>query len=188
MEQRAELERFLAGAERRAFAHANFALRNRDDSLDAIQDAMMKLAMHYADRPPDEWPGLFHRILENRICDVQRHRTVRARVLHLWPGRRAGDDADTDDLVANASDTAAAAPDRAAGNDAAMAALYGALSGLPRRQREAFVLRTLHGLSVEQTSRAMAVSAGSVKTHLSRAMAKLRTQLGEFDRNGADVT
>ncbi|EQD38299.1 RNA polymerase factor sigma-70, partial [mine drainage metagenome] len=45
-----------------------------------------------------------------------------------------------------------------------------AMQALPRRQREAFSLRMLEGLDVRTTSRVMACSEGSVKTHLARAL------------------
>ncbi|MFN2522937.1 MAG: sigma-70 family RNA polymerase sigma factor, partial [Mycobacteriales bacterium] len=54
-----------------------------------------------------------------------------------------------------------------------------ALRALPRRQREVVVLRYYADLSVEQTAYAMGISAGSVKSHTSRAMTALRSLLEE---------
>jgi DNA-directed RNA polymerase specialized sigma24 family protein len=64
------LDRFLAATERQALRRAEFATRNREDALDLVQDAMLRLARHYAQRPDVEWPLLFSRILTNGICDV----------------------------------------------------------------------------------------------------------------------
>ena len=86
------LNQFLAGVELKAFKIAQAALRHEDDALDAVQDAMLQLARAYSDRPPEEWKPLFYRILENRIRDMQRRRTVRGRVISWLPFR--GDDED----------------------------------------------------------------------------------------------
>src|SRR3954462_7552612 len=79
------LEQFLASVEKRAFKIAQLGLRNDDDALDAVQDAMMKLVQSYAARSSEEWPPLFYRILANRIHDMQRRRTVRGRVMAWLP-------------------------------------------------------------------------------------------------------
>jgi RNA polymerase sigma factor (sigma-70 family) len=52
--------------------------------------------------------------------------------------------------------------------------LYAALSQLPRRQREVVVLRYLGDQSEEQTAALLGLSVGSVKTHGSRGIARLR--------------
>ncbi|NCU85126.1 MAG: RNA polymerase sigma factor, partial [Betaproteobacteria bacterium] len=69
MNQASAFDAFLASVERRAFLHARFALRNDQSALDVVQDAMMRLVERYADRPSDEWPMLFQRILQNAIRD-----------------------------------------------------------------------------------------------------------------------
>ena len=86
------LNQFLAGVELKAFKIAQAALRHEDDALDAVQDAMLQLARAYADRPAEQWKPLFYRILENRIRDLQRRRTVRGRVIAWLPFRGDEDD------------------------------------------------------------------------------------------------
>ena len=56
-------------------------------------------------------------------------------------------------------------------------AVLDALHALPRRQREAVVLRYYGDLSEAQTAAAMGCSVGAVKSHTSRAMAALRPLL-----------
>ena len=82
------LNDFLAGVELRAFKMAVIALRDEDDALDAVQDAMLQLAKTYGARPAEEWKPLFYRILENRIHDVQRRRMTRNKVIAWLPFRR----------------------------------------------------------------------------------------------------
>ena len=50
---------------------------------------------------------------------------------------------------------------------------------LPRRQREALVLRHYLDLSEQQTADLMGCSRGSVKSHTSRGMAALRAALSD---------
>jgi RNA polymerase sigma-70 factor, ECF subfamily len=172
------LNQFLAGVELKAFKIAQAALRHEDDALDAVQDAMLQLARAYADRPAEEWKPLFYRILENRIRDMQRRRTVRGRVMS-WLPFRGGDDEEEPDPIAQAQ-SPEPQPVRRLELDEAVGALEKALGGLPRRQQQAFLLRTLEGLDVAQTAAAMGCSEGSVKTHYFRAVQALRAQLGDL--------
>jgi RNA polymerase sigma-70 factor (ECF subfamily) len=173
-----ELNGFLAGIELKAFKIAQAALRHEDDALDAVQDAMLQLARAYAGRPAQEWKPLFYRILENRIRDMQRRRTVRGRIMAWLPFRGEDDEEEQDPIAQAPSDEPA--PVRRLEIDEAMQALDKALTELPRRQQQAFMLRTLEGMDVAQTAAAMGCSEGSVKTHYFRALQTLRAQLGDF--------
>src|SRR6201993_5129648 len=93
------LNQFLAGVELKAFKIAQAALRHEDDALDAVQDAMLQLARAYSARPPEEWKPLFYRILENRIRDMQRRRTVRGRIMAWLPVRGEDDDEEFDPVA-----------------------------------------------------------------------------------------
>ena len=155
---------------------AEISIRDRDEALDLVQDAMIKLARNYAGRPDAEWTPLFYRILQNRIRDWQRRQAVKNKVMVFF-GRVAGED-DYDPISA-APDTAARSPDQELQNEEAMEGLQGALAALSGRQREAFMLRMFEGLNVAGTAVAMGCSEGSVKTHYSRAVHSLRETLGE---------
>jgi RNA polymerase sigma-70 factor (ECF subfamily) len=172
------LEAFLLGVERRAFRFAQIALNHEADALDVVQDAMLQLSTRYASRPAEEWKPLFYRILQNRIRDVQRRRSVRNRVMALMPWR-GEDDEDEFDPIAQAVDNSPLPPSQLEG-DEMLRALERALGELPPRQREAFLLRNFEGLDVAETAAAMKCSQGSVKTHYFRALQALRSKLGEF--------
>ncbi|HET7922868.1 MAG TPA: RNA polymerase sigma factor [Gammaproteobacteria bacterium] len=178
LDTRLRMNRFLAGIERRAFRIAQLSLRDRDDALDAVQDAMLQLARRYAGRPEQEWTPLFYRILQSRVRDCQRRRRVRNRVMSLFVGAR-DEEGEAFDPVAAAPDPHTPDPASRVAQQAAMDALETALESLPARQREAFLLRILEGLDVADTARAMGCSEGSVKTHLSRALHSLRDSLKE---------
>lgn len=173
----AEFERFLAGVEQRAFRIARVVLRDDDDALDAVQDAMLQLARRYGHRPGEEWRPLFYRILQNRVRDYQRRRQVRNRMFAWFPAFAADDDTPADP-AANAADERPGIVNGLMAGEA-LAVLEQAVGALPARQQQAFMLRTFEGLDVAQTASAMGCTEGSVKTHYSRAVHALRKQLGE---------
>ena len=177
LQRERELNRFFAEVERRALRIAEIGVRDRDEALDLVQDAMIKLARRYADRPVDEWPPLFYRILQNGVRDWHRRQNVRNRVM-VWFGRAPAEDGGYDPIAA-APDPIGRTPDEELANAQAMDKLELAVAELPTRQREAFMLRTFEGLDVAGTATAMGVSVGSVKTHYSRAVHSLREKLGE---------
>ncbi|MDW2980610.1 MAG: RNA polymerase sigma factor [Rhodanobacter sp.] len=173
----ATLDAFLAQIERRAFRMAELQLRHREDALDAVQDAMLRLVRHYRERPAAEWSPLFWGILRRRVVDLQRRRKVRSIVVG-WLG--GGRDDDGDELPAWEPVDPGQDPLGRLHDVQSYADMAAAVRQLPPRQREAFMLRMLEGLDVAETARAMGCSEGSVKTHLSRAMHHLRDQLEDW--------
>lgn len=172
----ASMDAFLAQVERRAFRMAELNLGHREDALDAVQDAMLRLVKHYSDKPAQEWTPLFWGILRRRIVDLQRRRKVRS-IMVGWLGGR---DEDGDEMPAwEPADTSPGPLERLTDSQS-YADMAAAVKLLPQRQREAFMLRVLEGLDVAETAQAMGCSEGSVKTHLSRALQRLRDQLEEW--------
>lgn len=174
MSQAAELNVFLAGVEKRAWHMARYEVRNDDDALDIVQDTMFTLARKYADRPVDEWPALFFTILRSRITDHQRRGTFRERFFG-WARSKTADE--VDDTMAGLADEGVVDPLDQLSIACDVEALDAAIANLPERQRQVFLLRHVEALSVADTAAAMQCSEGTVKTHLSRALASLRQQL-----------
>jgi len=168
------LSDFLAEVERRAYKQALFAVRDTHIALDIVQDAMLKLAEKYGDRPPEELPLLFQRILQNAIRDHYRRTKVRAfwsSPLSALKGSGAEDD-DSDPLETlrvNDDKSLPAAPDGALEQTQTVGLIEKALESLPLRQRQAFLLRYWEEMDVAEAAEVMGCSAGSVKTHCSRA-------------------
>jgi RNA polymerase sigma-70 factor, ECF subfamily len=177
-QRRLAAERFLAGVEQRAFRMALIATRQRDEAMDIVQDAMLAWVSHYLGHPREAWKPLFYKVLQSRIRDWQRRATVRRRVM-AWFGRGGGEgEAHLDELTAIA-DPAAGDPASTLAHRQTLEKLLHALERLPLRQQQAFLLRSWEGLDVAETALAMGCSAGSVKTHLSRAMISLRAAVGD---------
>ena len=180
MATREELGEFLAGAERRAFKQAFFALRNEDGALDVVQDAMLKLTEHYSDRPPQELPLLFTRILQNSIHDFFRRQKVRSTWITLLSAFSGDHDSDEDPLetleATEGSQAAESTADRAE-RAQIVGIIEQEIGKLPPRQRQAFLLRYWEDMDVAETAAAMGCSEGSVKTHCSRATQALAQAL-----------
>ena len=168
-----ELNRFLAGVEKRAYSMAMVTVKNSEDALDIVQDVMLTLATKYAQKPAAEWKPLFYKILRNRITDFHR-KQQRSRGIFAW---FSGADDDPLDAAAAPASSTPVAQTEAQNNTAAISQ---ALAELPDRQRQAFMLRAWEGLGVRETAAAMGCSQGSVKTHYSRAIAGLQTRLGRL--------
>jgi len=174
-----ELSDFLAAVERRAFKQTAYAVRDDHAALDIVQDAMMKLAEKYGERPATEFPMLFQRILQNTMRDFWRRQKVR----NLWTtllSSFGGNDADNEDRdpletidVEDDSDE----PSALLARNQTIQLIERALQKLPARQREAFVLRYWEEMDVAETAEIMGCSDGSVKTHCSRAVHALALEL-----------
>jgi RNA polymerase sigma-70 factor (ECF subfamily) len=176
LDQQLALDRFLAGVEKRAFRIAKIALRDGEDALDCVQEAMLQLARRYSRQPEAEWTPLFHRILQNKIRDCQRKRLVRS--IFVWAPRSSESSDEYASPLMEVADAGQGPADAVSASEA-MGRLERALRELPARQREAFMLRALEELDVAQTAMAMGCTEGSVKTHYSRAVHALRIKLGD---------
>jgi RNA polymerase sigma-70 factor (ECF subfamily) len=177
-----ELSDFLSSVEQRAFKQAVYAVRDDDAAMDIVQDAMIKLAEKYGDKPAAELPLLFTRILQNRIHDWFRRQKVRNAWVTLFSnmGRKAEENDDFDPLESlSAPDDSQIHQDGAKQLEKSqlLQALESEIAKLPVRQREAFLMRYWDELSITDTANAMNCSEGSVKTHCSRATQSLAKAL-----------
>ena len=177
---RNELSEFLAGVERRAYKQALFAVRNAENALDIVQDSMLKLADKYGAKPLVELPMLFQRILQNTIRDFYRRQKVRSLWVTLFSALSPGREEESDPLEtlesADASNIRDGPADRLEQRQV-IELIEKALERLPQRQRQAFLLRYWEELDVAETAAVMGCSAGSVKTHCSRAAQALAEAL-----------
>lgn len=154
-------------------------MRDEDVALDIVQDGMLKLSEKYGDRPPDELPLLFQRILQNTIRDYYRRQKVRNMWTTLLSSFSSGDDDDSDPLETLPGDAEAkfGSPHGNLEQSQMLGLIEKEIEKLPSRQREAFLLRYWEDMDIAETAEAMGCSQGSVKTHCSRATHTLAAAL-----------
>ena len=180
-----ELSDFLKGVEKRAFKRSLYHVRNEESALDIVQDSMMKLSTHYGDKPANELPMLFHRILSNCTLDwFRRQKTHNALFSHMSDFEKSGGNGDGGgdfDLLEAWSgpdngERAQSAEDLAR-RAQTLQSIEIEIQQLPARQREAFLMRYWEEMDVAETAAAMGCSEGSVKTHCFRAVQALSKAL-----------
>ncbi len=111
----------------------------------------------------------FYRILVRQAHSYRRWRSVRT----LWNHRRL--DLEPARLPASPSGTG---PERS--DPFVRQRIAEALERLSRSQREAFVLVHLEGFTVRECAELMGKPSGTVKSHLHRALSRLRTELADL--------
>ena len=181
MATRQELSDFLVEVERRAFKQTAYAVRDEHSALDIVQDAMMKLSEKYATRPATEFPMLFQRILQNTMRDFWRRQKVR----NIWTTLLSsfsvtgedGEDSDPLEVLTSTEHDVSNEPEAQMEQRQTISLIEDALTKLPARQREAFLMRYWEDMDVAETALAMGCSQGSVKTHCSRAVRALAATL-----------
>ena len=176
-----ELSDFLKSVEKRAFKRTVYAVRSDDAALDIVQDAMIRLAEKYADRPAAELPLVFQRILSNATMDWFRREKVRGAVMqNLSEFDHSPEDGEFDllEVLHSLEDTLGTeSAFDAVSRSQILQEIENEVAGLPGRQREAFLLRYWEEFDVAETAAVMGCSEGSVKTHCSRAVRALAKAL-----------
>jgi len=151
------------------------ATRDRDESLDLVQDAMYKLVQKYLHLDVEQWNLLFFKILNNRILDWHRGKKIRG----LFGVFSAQEENEEDNEIEQFADFDQLRPDRLLERVQQAEKIEKAIANLPIRQQQAVVLRLWEGFDVSQTADIMGCSQGSVKTHLHRATVTLQNILGD---------
>ncbi len=138
----------------RAFRVARRVLGDPTTAEDVAAETMARAFAHWRKIGDQPWrEGWIVRVATNLSLDVARSRS---RMTDAAMREEAREDDDV----------------------AVRLALVEAMARLPKRQREVVALRHLAGLSEAETAAALRVSTGSVKTHLHRGLAALRSRLG----------
>ena len=155
--------------------HAAFAIvGNFEDARDITQEAFVKAYESIRDFGGESrFYTWFYRILANCGKDFLRKKKVR-RNLSAWFGWRGEPDDPPVDAASPAPDAAEAAMNRELGNR-----IFEAMERLPLRQRLAFSLRYLDGMSLEEVANSMRLTVGAAKANLWQAAQKMKHYLEE---------
>lgn len=137
------------------------------DAADALQDTFANLARRGVDAERDDDALRYYvfAAARNACFDLQRRRRGDASLEAL---REAGADVDRAPLEPRSE------PEQAALDGVTRDAVYGALARVPERQRTAFVLRELGGLTYDEVGERLGMNANSVAQLLHRARRALQ--------------
>ncbi len=152
----------IVGQRERLFAIAFHLTGNREDALDAVQDAVVRAMVHIPElRDPEAFPGWIARLVRTSCRECRRR-------------RREEPVTDQTPLPATA--------DSGAGNSMDSLWLRRVLDALPHRQSQ--LLRDYHiaGMTVRELSRALGRPEGTVKRWLSEARAAAMREAIRMDR------
>lgn len=154
--------------EERALALAYYRSRNREDALDIVQEAFIRLYAVLPDWKPQA--SLFtwlYRVIVNLACDRGRSR-ARAGEISLEKVPLPAD-------LSRRSHPRNFLEGKEIGERIELA-----VAALPEGQREVFVLRHSGGMSMKEIAVARDCSVGAVKANLFQALRKLRRELEDL--------
>lgn len=160
----------LSGLEERFVQHAPAALRlayfltgDPESARDLVQDAFVRMAGRFRHlRQPEAFDAYLRRTIVNLHVSVLRR--VRAERSSL------------------AREAALSVPAAIEDDHGTRDEMWHAILGLPPRQRAAIVLRYYEDMSEWQSAQILRCSVGALNQLVVRAMANLRTRIGEGSR------
>ncbi len=150
-------------------------------AMDLVQEAFISLHKSYAEKSTDEWYPLFYTILNNKLQDWRRKEARRVSPFSLF---RKVDINSDDEEVMDIVDESTPNPLQFLNQDLTVEEIQEAISRLPVRQQQAFMLRAWEGFDTQTTAEIMNCTEGSVKTHYHRAIQGLRTMLSHLNPYG----
>jgi RNA polymerase sigma-70 factor (ECF subfamily) len=175
-------EEFVSRFQQKAYAIAyHMCSGDREEAQDLTQEAFLKVFRNIKKfRGNSSFYTWFYRIVVNTCLDGRRRRRRWERVFWPWQQGQREEESSKEAIEAQ--------PDM--GEDSnPMAVLSGkqltreirkALMSLPERQRVAFQLKVLQGMSIREISQVMGSAEGTVKSHLFRATNSLRNVLKDW--------
>ncbi len=163
---RADYAELYATHRARVLRLCRLLLGDPEEAQEVTQDVFLKLHTALADAPADmRWGAWLTTVAVNGCRDRRRS--------WWWRWVRERETRDVEEFAGTGL-----TPEDATLNRETRLRIWRALRALPARQREVFVLRHLEDWSTEEVAALLAISTGSVKQHLFRAVQQLRAALG----------
>jgi len=175
-QRRIRLDRFLASIQGSGYRMAQLATSNKDDALELVQETMLQLVKRYAELPNNELKILFYKILNSRITDWYRKTAFRRQFHKVFSSKSY----EQNNPIEHLSNEQQQTEDERLTTSEELEQLIIALASLSNRQKQVFLLRAWQGFNVKETASIVGCSAGSVKTHYSRAIKALKRTLTKY--------
>jgi RNA polymerase sigma-70 factor, ECF subfamily len=170
-----DFDAWLQAEQRRVFLLCFRLLADRDEADTVTQDVFLKAYKALVNpgsvevAEPAKW---LTRVAVNACLD-----RLRSRRWRFWRQRPAPDDEQA--ILALARDQRPNASDQVFAREIA-ARLAAAMGGLSPRQRSIFILKHYEDRSLEEIADILRLDVGTVKSHMARALVKLRTELRDL--------
>ena len=170
-----DFDAWVQAEQRRVFLLCFRLLGERDEADTVTQEVFLKAYVAMVSpgtaevAEPAKW---LTRVAVNACLD-----RLRSRRWRFWRQRPAPDDEQA--ILALARDRGPSAADRVFAREITVR-LAAALGGLSPRQRSIFVLKHYEDRSLEEIAELLRLDVGTVKSHLARALVKLRNELRDL--------
>lgn len=151
---------FFKSNDKKAYVIAYNYLNNKDDALDAIQDAMMSMYKNYNSiESEEEARAIFYKILNNKLVD--KYRSLK----RLW--NRIVDVEVEPILIGNEENIA----------DCELIGKH--FKELSSIQKRVFLLKVIQEMTFKEISEVTGTSESTCKTHYGRALKKLQNNVNQ---------
>jgi RNA polymerase sigma-70 factor (ECF subfamily) len=174
------MEELVRRYQKKAYAIAyHLSEGEPQDAEDLTQEAFLRAFKNLRKfRGKSTFYTWFYRILVNVCLDRRRHRNRWQLLVSPWASRKH----EKGRTLVEAEDVEGRQdPVRELNNRQLSKDIETAMKALPEKQRVAFQLKVLHGMSISQIAEVTGAAEGTVKSHLFRATHSLRQALKSWE-------
>lgn len=171
---------------RRAYAVAFGVVKNKQDALDIVQDAFIKVHRHIQSfQGSSSFYTWLYRIVMNLAIDhVRRHKKGKDLDYDDRVGRSEEDVAGDGSIVPRMAE---ANPRKTVLRKELTERIQKALEELPEYHRAVILLREVEGLSYEEMAQILKVPKGTIMSRLFHARRKMQASLGDYLHGDLDI-